>query len=256
MMNDKTLNTKIPTVSLYGLSISKLSMKETVAFLEKAIVSRQPHQVITINPIMIMAALDSPSHMDAMKRAELLVPDGSGVVWAAKHIGEPVTEKVAGIELMQELFKLGEQKGWRVFLLGASSEIIQAAADKVRNQFPRLNLVGVQDGYFTDSQDDEIIHKIHQVSPDLLFVGRSADKQETWIDRYKMLLNVPIVMGVGGSFDVISGKLKRAPKWMISLHLEWLHRLKQEPWRFKRMLLLPKFVVRVVCDKEKLRNAG
>jgi N-acetylglucosaminyldiphosphoundecaprenol N-acetyl-beta-D-mannosaminyltransferase len=243
------LNTSF--VSFYGIRVSKLNMQQTVEKLTQAIANRQPTQVITANPIMLMTALDQPEYMAMMQRAELIVPDGAGLVWAASYVGEPVAEKVAGIDLMHELFAKGEIKGWRIFLLGASPEIIQVTAGKLKSRYPQLQLVGVRDGYFKADENEAVVNQIREAAPDILLVGRSADKQEPWIDRYKDDLGVPIMMGIGGSFDVLSGKLKRAPKIFISLRLEWFYRLLQEPWRYRRMLLLPKFVVKVIRDKGK-----
>ncbi|MDD9271938.1 WecB/TagA/CpsF family glycosyltransferase [Paenibacillus sp. GCM10023248] len=242
----------VPKVRIYGVPVSKLSMRDTVAYLTKAIEQRQPHQIITANPIMVMAALDDPAYMSMMQRAELIVPDGTGVVWAAGYVGEPVAERVPGYDLLHELMKVGEPKGWKVYLLGASNEVIQAAADRIRTAYPGIQLVGVRDGYFTDEQDAEVIQSIVDAAPDLLFVGRAAANQEPWIGKYKDQLGVPVMMGVGGSFDVLSGKLKRAPVLFQKLRLEWFYRLLQEPWRYKRMLLLPKFAMKVMRDKEKV----
>ncbi|MCY9695419.1 WecB/TagA/CpsF family glycosyltransferase [Paenibacillus alginolyticus] len=242
----------VPKVRIYGVPISKMSMDQTVAYLTNVIEQRQPHQVITANPIMVMAAQEDPAYLSMMQRAELIVPDGTGVVWAAKYVGEPVVERVPGYDLIHELMKVGESKGWKVYLLGASNEVIQAAAEKLRTTYPGIKLVGVRDGYFKDEQDAEVIQDILDAAPDILLVGRSAANQEPWIGKYKQQIGVPVMMGVGGSFDVLSGKLKRAPVLFQKLRLEWFYRLMQEPWRYKRMLLLPKFALKVMRDKEKV----
>jgi len=242
----------IPKVRIYGVPISKMSMDQTVAYLTNVIEQRQPHQVITANPIMVMAAQDDPAYLSMMQRAELIVPDGTGVVWAAKYVGEPVVERVPGYDLIHELMKVGESRSWKVYLLGASNEVIQAAAEKLRNTYPGIKLVGVRDGYFKDEQDAEVIQDIVDAAPDILLVGRSAANQEPWIGKYKQQIGVPVMMGVGGSFDVLSGKLKRAPVIFQKLRLEWFYRLMQEPWRYKRMLLLPKFALKVMRDKDKV----
>jgi len=242
----------VPKVRIYGVPISKLDMKQTVAYLSDVIERRQPHQIITANPIMVMAALEDPVYMRIMQSAELVVPDGTGVVWAANYVGDPVAERVPGYDLLQELMKAGERKGWKVYLLGASPEVIQAAADRLKASYPGIQLVGVRDGYFKEAQDEEVIEDIVKAAPDLLFVGRSVATQEPWIDKYKEQLGIPVMMGVGGSFDVLSGKLKRAPKLFQKLRLEWFYRLLQEPWRYKRMLVLPKFALKVMRDKAKV----
>ncbi|MBD0384285.1 WecB/TagA/CpsF family glycosyltransferase [Paenibacillus sedimenti] len=242
----------IPKVRIYGVPVSKMGMKQTVAYLTDAIEQRQPHQIITANPIMVMAAQEDPAYLRMMQEAELIVPDGTGVVWAANYVGEPVAERVPGYDLLHELMKVGEPKGWKVYLLGASSDVIQAAADRLKALYPGIELVGVRDGYFGADQDAEVIADIVQAAPDLLFVGRSAANQEPWIAKYKEQLAVPVMMGVGGSFDVLSGKLKRAPLMFQKLRLEWFYRLLQEPWRYKRMLILPKFALKVMREKEKV----
>jgi len=199
--------------------------------------------------------LEQPSYMSMMKQADLIVPDGAGVVWASGYVGNPVKERVPGIEVMQELLALAEERGWGVYLLGASSEVIGAAADNIRAKHPRLVLSGVRDGYFGEQEDASVVEAIREANPRLLFVGRSADRQEPWIAKHKEALGVPVIMGVGGSFDVLAGKLKRAPKFFIKLRLEWFYRLLQEPYRYKRMLVLPKFAMKIIREKEKVQKA-
>ncbi|WP_284643185.1 WecB/TagA/CpsF family glycosyltransferase [Paenibacillus silviterrae] len=243
-----------PRVNIFGVPISKMNMQQTVDYITEAIASREPHQVITANPIMVTAALNDPSYMRLMKEAELIVPDGAGVVWAAGYVGNPVAERVAGFDLMHELMKRGQERGWRVFLVGSSPENIQAAADRLKELYPKLSLVGFRDGYFGEKEDDSVIETIRAANPDILLVGRSAATQEPWICKYKRQLGIPIMMGVGGSFDVLSGKLKRAPELFIRLRLEWFYRLLQEPWRYKRMLDLPKFALKVIREKENVQK--
>jgi N-acetylglucosaminyldiphosphoundecaprenol N-acetyl-beta-D-mannosaminyltransferase len=244
----------IPYTELYGVRVSRMGMDETVDYLSDAIKQRRPNQVVTVNPIMIMAGLDDPAYMKVLQNAELLVPDGTGVVWAAKYIGQPVAERVPGIDLVSRLMDIGQHEGWRVYMLGTTPETIQAAADRIRERFPNLLIVGTRDGYFADHEDEEIIADILEAKPDILLVGRAATNQEPWIGKYKDQLNIPVMMGVGGSFDVISGKLTRAPRLFQKFGLEWLHRLILEPYRYKRMLILPKFVMKVVRDKKNLQN--
>jgi N-acetylglucosaminyldiphosphoundecaprenol N-acetyl-beta-D-mannosaminyltransferase len=242
----------IPSVSIYGIPFCKLGMQETVQLMTDMIRSGKPHQVITANPIMVMAALGDPAYKAMMQRAELIVPDGTGIVWAAKYAGNPVKERVPGIELLHELLRVGESFGWRFYLLGAAPDIVAETARRLQQRFPGIAIAGYRDGFFGPQEDAEVIRSIREAKPDVLFVARGADTQEPWIDRYKHELGVPLVMGVGGSFDVIAGKTKRAPRWVQRMRLEWLYRLIQEPFRYKRMLVLPKFVLYVLRDKEKL----
>ncbi|MFS1511241.1 WecB/TagA/CpsF family glycosyltransferase [Chengkuizengella sp. SCS-71B] len=245
---DKT-QTKFPTVTMYGIDVSKMNMKETVQYLTEAIQHKKTHQIITANPIMFMAALNDATFAKAMQSAELVVPDGTGLVWAADYIGQPVKERVPGFDLMFELLKVANEKQWKVYMLGTTAEVIQKSSEKLKMQFPNVHFVGARDGYFSENEDMQVVEDIRKLSPDLLFVARSVDTQEPWIYKYKHKLDIPVMMGVGGTFDIIAGKLKRAPKWMQKLRLEWFYRLLQQPSRYKRMLDLPKFVFRVKKDK-------
>lgn len=241
-----------PRITLFDIPISAMDMHETADYLERAIESRQPHQVVTINPIMIMEGLRNPDFLRVLKRAALNVPDGAGVVWAAKYAERPVTERVPGIDLMQEMFARSEYKGHRVFLLGADRDTIVLAVTKIRERYPNLIVAGYHHGYFSEEHDEAIIEMIREAKPDMLFVGRSMLTQEPWIDKYSDRLQVPVMMGVGGSFDVLAGKLKRAPVVFQRLHLEWFYRLLQEPKRVGRMMALPKFVLKVMRSRKLL----
>jgi N-acetylglucosaminyldiphosphoundecaprenol N-acetyl-beta-D-mannosaminyltransferase len=241
-----------PKVNIFGVPISKMNMVQTVSYLTDAIENRLPQHVITANPIMVMSAVEDRNYLAMMKQAELIVPDGTGVVWAANYVGEPVTERVTGFDLVHELMKIGEGRKWKVYLLGTSTEIIEAAASKLKVMYPGIQMVGYRNGFFKEEQDAEVIGEIVQAAPDLLLVGRSSATQEPWIAKYKHQLQVPVMMGVGGSFDVLAGKLKRAPILFQKLRLEWFYRLLQEPWRYKMMLTLPKFAVKVIREKEKV----
>jgi N-acetylglucosaminyldiphosphoundecaprenol N-acetyl-beta-D-mannosaminyltransferase len=154
---------------------------------------------------------------------------------------------VPGIELMQRLLAVADARGWRVYLLGTTAETIRTAAERLRAAYPGA-VFAYRDGYFGPEQDDAVVAAVRAFAPHLLFVARSADLQDPWIHRYRERLGVPVMMGVGGSFDVIAGKLKRAPLVFRKLRLEWLFRLIQEPSRWRRMLALPKFVIKVVRD--------
>lgn len=243
---------EIPIVHIFGVPFSKMSMQETVKYLIEQIENGNQQHVITANPIMVMTAVKNEKYMEMMHSANLIVPDGAGVVWAAGYANEPVAERVAGIELIHELLKYGEEKRWRVFLLGTSQSIIETAAEKLQLQYPQVKIVGYRNGFFGAEEDDEVIAEINQAAPHLLFVARGSDTQEPWIAKHRSSLNVPFIMGVGGSFDVISGKLKRAPKWMQNLRLEWLFRLAQEPKRLPRMMDLPRFMIKVMKNKKNI----
>ncbi|MFC5403611.1 WecB/TagA/CpsF family glycosyltransferase [Cohnella soli] len=229
-----------------------MNMRQTVDYLTRAVEERKPHRVVTGNPIMLMVGLNNPSFHRTLATADLVVPDGAGVVWAARRVKRPVQERVAGFDLMHELFAQGDKRGWSAYLLGASQEIIDAAYEKLKARYPGVRFVGHRDGYFTDKEDQEVVSAIREAKPDLLFVARATMNQEPWIEKYEAELGVPVIMGVGGSFDVVAGKLKRAPAIFRKLGMEWFYRLLQQPSRFKRMLVLPQFAIKVIKDGDKV----
>jgi len=241
-----------PTVSLYGVPFSKMNMKETVAYLFEAIEARRTQRVITGNPIMLMAGFEDAEFERALKTADLVVPDGVGVVWAAKRVRQPVPERVAGFDLMHELLRLGEQRGWKAYLLGTTPENIEAAHANLQARYPGVQFVGYRDGFFTERDDGAVVAAIRAANPDLLFVARSLNMQEPWLAKYQEMLQVPVMMGVGGSLDIAAGKLKRAPALFRKLRLEWFYRLLRQPSRFGRMLVLPRFALKVMRDGDKV----
>lgn len=240
-----------PTVPLYGIPFAKMDMRQTVEFLVRAVESRRPHRVVTGNPIMVMAGLRDPAFHRVLATADLVVPDGTGIVWAARYAGQPLPERVAGYDLMHELLKEGSARGWKVYLLGAAQDVVEKAAANLARQYPGIHIAGWRNGYFSDEEDEQVVEEIRGCAPDLLFVARSLPKQEPWLARYRDRLGVPVMMGVGGSFDVVAGKLKRAPASFRRLGLEWLYRLLQEPRRIGRMTALPLFALRVLRDGRK-----
>lgn len=259
---------EIPHISIFGIAVSKMNMPETVQYLTDVIQQNksvhqvqqimpgqaQPsmsHQVITVNPIMVMTALEHQDYMEVLQNAELIVPDGTGIVWAAKYLGNVKIDRVAGYDLLHELMKVGESHRWRVYLLGTSPEVIEETAARLKMKYPNIEIVGYHHGYFAPEEDERIVTLIQEANPQLLFVASQIDRQEPWIYKYKDRLNIPVMMGVGGSFDVIAGRVKRAPLIFQKLRLEWFYRLMKEPWRYKRMLSLPKFVVKVIRAREK-----
>jgi N-acetylglucosaminyldiphosphoundecaprenol N-acetyl-beta-D-mannosaminyltransferase len=241
------------TVTLFGIPVSKMNMEQTVRYLTEAVHERRPHHVVTANPIMVMTGMEDPDFMAMLRGADMVVPDGAGLVWAASRLGKPVAERIAGYDLVQELFRVGNAEGWRVYFVGATQDVVEAAKANVEKRYPGLRIVGCRNGYFGEDEDDRVVDEIVAAAPDLLLVGRSTYTQDPWIAKYRDRLRVPVMIGVGGSFDVMSGRLKRAPLWMQRLKLEWLYRLIQEPMRWRRMLVLPRFAVKVLLYGENIR---
>jgi len=245
---------KAETVTLFGVDVSKMGMRQTVEYLVEAVRRRRPTHVVTANPIMFMTGFEDERFMSMLRNADLVVPDGAGLVWAARRLGKPVAERVAGFDLVQELFRIGAKEGWSVYLLGTTQELIEAARDRILEKYPGIRIVGCRNGFFGPSEDDEVVRDISEAAPDLLLVGRATWTQDPWIAQHHQRLNVPVMIGVGGSFDVMSGQLKRAPRWMQKMGLEWFHRLLLQPSRWRRMLVLPKFALKVMVFGEKGRT--
>ena len=241
------LNRDYPAVPIFGLPFSKMDMARTVDYLARRIEERRTTQVVTGNPIMVMAALERPDYYRVMEQAELIVPDGAGIVWASRLAGDPVPERVAGFDLLHELMRLGERRRWSAYLLGARQDVVEEAARRLQERYPLVRIAGFRNGYFGPEEDAAVIAAIREAAPDLLFVARDAlTTQEPWIARYKHELGVPVMMGVGGSFDVIAGRTKRAPALFQRLGLEWLYRLLRQPSRAGRMAALPRFALKVL----------
>lgn len=232
---------------IMDVPVNAVSMEQSLKIINDKINSKEKIHIITINAEMIMLSKENQEFNNILNEAELLIPDGSGVVWALRKQGVKV-KKLPGIELSQNcISKLGKN----VYLLGASHEVIKSAYEKLKEKFPDSKIVGYHDGYFKEEQENQIIDEINSLNTDILLVGLGVPRQEKWIRANMNKVNASVFIGVGGSFDVFSGKIKRAPKIMIKLHLEWLYRLYKEPWRWRRMLALPKFVGEVYTYKGK-----
>lgn len=224
-------------------------MQQALKMIEKIISERKPQIVATANAEMVMMAQQDSELAKVLYEAALVVPDGAGVVWAARYLGNEMPERVAGFDLVQRLLSESAIKGYRVYLFGGAPGIAERAKDIMESKFPGLRIVGVRDGFFTINDEEKIIQEIKTSQPDILLVALGVPKQEKWIARHMNELQVPISIGVGGTFDVMAGVVKRAPFWMQRANLEWLFRLMSQPQRAGRMLALPRFVLKVWSKK-------
>ncbi len=235
-------------VEILGIPIDKVTMDEAIRKVAAFIESGRPHLVVTPNPEIVYASRTDPELRQLLRAASLSVPDGAGIVWASRYLGDPVPERVAGIDLMAGLLELSSRRGFRVFLLGSGPGVAEEAARRLQKAYPGLSVVGVQHGYFRPEEEDRVIEAIRAARPHILLVGMGAPKQEIWLARNLERLGVPVCLGVGGSLDVWAGRARRAPPWMRRANLEWLYRLYREPRRATRMLALPRFAWAVVRE--------
>ncbi|MEP0909788.1 WecB/TagA/CpsF family glycosyltransferase [Leptolyngbya sp. GB1-A1] len=208
--------------------------------------------VVTLNAEMAMQAEKTPDLAAVIRKAELVIPDGSGVVLYLRLRGMKV-QRCPGIELAEKLINqmplLGSEG--TVFFYGGAPGVAQAAADRLQQHIPKLKVVGVQHGYLSAEERSQLNETLQQLQPRLILVGLGVPRQELWIAEHRYLCPDSIWIGVGGSFDIWSGKKTRAPRWLANNHLEWVYRLYQEPWRWRRMLALPRFALRALLDPQR-----
>lgn len=200
--------------------------------------------VVTANPEIVEYANEHRDYKDIIISADYITPDGVGIIMASKWLNQPLQERITGFDLMNELFRVADEKALKVYLLGAEENVIEAAALKVKELYPGLELVGYNHGYI-DIKDDTLPKSIAELEPDIILTALGFPRQEKWVSRHYALFNKGLFMGVGGSFDVLAGKVNRAPVFWQKMRLEWLYRLIQQPSRWKRMLALPRFVLKV-----------
>ena len=239
-------------VKILDVPVHPLTMGEAVSALEESITSGEQAFVVTANAEIIMMCQEDAGYKKIVSQdAQLVLPDGAGAVWAGRHLGYKIPERVAGFDLYCQLLDKAAQKGYKAFFFGGSPGIAEAAKAKSEELYPGVQVVGCRNGYFKEEESQAIIDEINASGADMLFAALGAPKQEKWLVRYREQLKPKILMGIGGSFDVFSGKMERAPKWMQDASLEWLFRLYKQPSRFMRMMALPKFVLKVVFSGKK-----
>ena len=222
-------------VTILGVPIHAVTRADTLAWVVDAVRAREPKQICTPNPEFLMTARRDPAFRDVLRAADLNIPDGVGLLWAARRLGQRLPERVAGSDLVGDIAALAAQSGWRLFLLGAAPGVAERAADVLRVRHPGLTVVGTESGSPRPDDADRLIALITAAEPDVLFVAYGAPAQDKWIAAHRQRLDVPVSMGVGGSLDFIAGIAPRAPRWLQRLGLEWLYRLARQPWRAKRI---------------------
>ncbi|TWH49118.1 N-acetylglucosaminyldiphosphoundecaprenol N-acetyl-beta-D-mannosaminyltransferase [Sporomusa sp. KB1] len=237
-------------IAVLDVSIDTVTMSEAVVKLEQFIAEKTPHLVATANAEMVMLAQEDNELAAILANSHLVVPDGAGVVWAVRRQGNTIVERVAGYDLAQNLLLEASQKGYRVFLFGSRPDIVAKAKTVALARYPGLCIVGTRHGFFTPEDEPAIVQTITAAKPDILLAALGVPRQEKWLAKNLEKLGVPVCMGVGGTFDVMAGAVKRAPLWMQRTSLEWLFRLLCQPQRAIRMLALPKFALKVMLGKK------
>jgi N-acetylglucosaminyldiphosphoundecaprenol N-acetyl-beta-D-mannosaminyltransferase len=228
---DRPTAREAPRASVLGCDIDRVDMPGMVERIDRVIATRGFAQHAAINAAKIVAMREDAELERIVRGCELVSADGQSVVWASRVLGDPLPTRVAGIDLMQELLALAEDRGYRVFILGARDDVLARAIERVRGRHPRLVVAGARDGYFSDADAAAVAVEVASYRPDIVFVAMPSPRKEYWLGRHGRKLGAPFVMGVGGSVDVLAGHVRRAPVVMQRLGLEWLFRLAQEPRR-------------------------
>lgn len=245
-----TTDTLSPSaVDILGIPIHDVSMEETIGAYTQMALSGTPHHVMTVNPEFVMIAQHDEAFRTVLTRASLCVADGIGIVWASRLLGRPLRERITGSDSIPRFASAAAAHGIRIFLLGAAPGVAEEAARVLVARNPGLQIVGTYAGSPSVEEENEICGRIVRARPHVLLVAYGPPKQDLWIARTQARLRVPLAIGVGGTFDFIAGRVKRAPRWVQCVGCEWLYRLLREPRRWRRMLTLPQFAAAVIHER-------
>ena len=232
-------------ITLLGLRIDRISVAETLATIEDRIRYRQTTHVVTADASMVVLARQDAELLQIVNKAEMVTPDGSGILWASRLLGKPISERVSGVDLVAHLCRLSAmpEKGYRLYFLGAAPGVAQQAADNLSATYPGAKIVGTRNGFFSSDEEPAIVAGIAALKPDVVLVAFGIPKQEKFITRHKEAIGASVYIGIGGSFDVYSGLVSRAPVWMQNAGLEWIYRLWQNPKKISKVMTLPRFAL-------------
>jgi len=224
-------------IHLLGTAVDAVTMRDAVERVEHAVATRVQLRHVAMNAAKLVEMRRNPILRESVESADLITADGQSLIWAARLLGTPLPERVTGIDLMEQVLHLAARRGLRVFTLGAREDVVRDAVQILRTRHPGLNIVGAVDGYFTPEEEAAVVAKVAAAAPDILFVALSTPKKELFLANHQDRLGIPFCMGVGGSLDVIAGRVRRAPALLQRAGLEWMFRLAQEPRRLWRRYL-------------------
>jgi len=241
---------------LFGIPIAGVSPDDAVDIVEKAIINRQKLHIGVVNAAKIVNMGKNPELRDSVLDSDVIFADGMSVVWASKLLGTPLPSRVTGIDLMFGMLARADRANYRVYLLGATDEVLNKVRENIAKEYPGCIVAGFHNGYFSANEEEAIAMDIKESNPDILLVAITSPKKENFLARWAHLIDTPVCHGVGGSFDVYAGKVKRAPELWQKLGLEWLYRVLQEPGRmWKRYLFTNSaFLVLILKERAKIRN--
>ncbi|NLL81695.1 MAG: WecB/TagA/CpsF family glycosyltransferase [Tissierellia bacterium] len=244
-------------VKIFGINICNITLDETVELLEGYLRENKLRTIYTPNTEIVMAAKKNEEMKKLINSGDLIIPDGIGLIYGSKIRKRPLKERVTGFDTSIKLLDIANAHGYSIYLLGGKDGVAKEAADSIKIKYSNVKIAGYHHGYFRGShlglkdeaEEKEIIDEINKLNPDIIFVGFGFPRQEIWIDSNKDRINGKVIIGNGGVMDILSGNSKRAPDIFIKLGLEWLYRLFQDPSRIKRQIVLPRFLLEVILDK-------
>lgn len=238
---------------LLDVCVHEVTMARALEAIEQFVASRKPHHVVTLDASMCVGARSDAELRYIVLNADLVTPDSAGILWAARRLGIPLTERVSGVEIVGELAARSPTAGLKLYLLGAAPGVADEAAQRLMAAHPGCRIVGTHDGYFRHDEDARVVEAVRSARPDVLCVAMGIPKQEKWIAHHREALGVPVMIGVGGTLDVLSGRVRRAPAWMRRTNLEWLYRVCVNPRKLRKVMTLPRFVALVLTETRQAR---
>ncbi|MBV8086268.1 MAG: WecB/TagA/CpsF family glycosyltransferase [Chloroflexi bacterium] len=233
---------------MLGVRVDIVDATETLELITRWAIAGRPRQVVTINPEFVMRARVDPAFAAVLEHADLAIADGVGILWAARRQGVRLRERVGGSDIALPLARECAARGLRLFLLGAADGVAEIAAERLRHEAPGVDIARTFAGSPRVEDEDSIVERIRAAQPHILLVAYGAPAQDLWIARNQARAGVPVAIGVGGALDYLAGVQKRAPQWVQRLWLDWAFRLVTQPWRWRRMLALPRFVRAVLAQ--------
>lgn len=239
----------LPALNILGVPVHAVTTAGALHQVRCFVAEPGLHQIATVNPEFVMAAQQDAAFRYVLHQTDLCLPDGIGLLLAARWLGRPLPERVPGSEFVYHLAELAAREGWSLFLLGAAPGVAEEAAAVFQQRYPGLTIVGAYAGSPDPAENAAVVQQINHSGAQLLYVAYGAPRQDKWIERNRhTLTNIRVAMGVGGALDFVSGRAARAPQWIQNLGLEWLDRLIRQPWRWRRMLALPHFALRIIGE--------
>jgi N-acetylglucosaminyldiphosphoundecaprenol N-acetyl-beta-D-mannosaminyltransferase len=243
------------SITVLGIRVDDVTMSEALARVDEFMQEPRVHQIVTVNPEFVVSAQDDQNFRRALAESDLNLPDGANLLRAAKAQGTPLRERVAGTDFVWYLCGLAATMGWKVFLLGGRNGVGGVAAARLQARYRKLKIVGMYEGSPAVEEEPEIVRRINESGAEVLFVAYGAPAQDIWIYQHRgVLSSVRVAIGIGGAFDFIAKKVRRAPKWMQDIGLEWLFRLSMQPWRAKRQMSLVTFTMMMLRQKTPWRQ--